>query len=121
MPAQANSPMGGAAFWIRVAVGDAATGDVLVSPLCCQVRVIDVVVLKTAAAGGAANTIQVKNGASPITDAISINIADQAIARPTTIDDAFHDILAGGTITVTRTKAGGNAACIVNLLCQRTA
>lgn len=104
----------------RIDIADAATGDVDVV-LDHKTRVIDAWCVKTGGAGGAANTIQVKNGANALTDAMSINIADQAIARAGSIDDAQHEIAAGGTLRVTRTKAGGNAACTVYVLGLRVA
>lgn len=109
--ANAN-PVGGVPVVHRIDVPDGATGDIDVV-LTHKTRVIDAHVVKTVANGGAVNTVQVKNGANPITDAMSININDQAIARAASIDDAQHEIAAGGTLRVTRTKAGGNAACIV--------
>lgn len=104
-------------FWIDVP--DAATGDVTVT-LPFAIRVLDCWAVKTAAAGGAANTVQLKNGSTAITDALSININDQTIARATTINDAQHDVTSGTALTVTRTKAGGNAACIVYVAAVRT-
>jgi hypothetical protein len=104
----------------RIDIADAATGDVDVT-VTNKIRVIDVHVVKTTGAGGAANTIQVKNGASAITDAISINISDNVVARAGSIDDAQHEIAAAGTLRVTRTKAGGNAACTVYVLALRVA
>ena len=112
--------IGGIPVLHRIDIADAATGDVDVV-LTHKTRVVDAWVVKTAGAGGAANTVQVKNGASAISDAMSINIADQAVARAAAIDDAQHEIAAGGTLRVTRTKAGGNAACIVYVLGIRVA
>lgn len=96
----------------RIDVADAATGDIDVT-LTHKTRITDITVVKTGNAGGAANTITVKNTADAISDAISINVNDKVVARAGTIDDAYHEITAGGTLRITRTKAGGNAACIV--------
>lgn len=104
----------------RVNVPDAATGDVDVV-LTYKSRVIDVTVVKTGANAGAANTITVKNGANAITDAISINVNDGIIARAGSIDDTHHEIAAGGTLRITRTRAGGNAECIVYVKTLRVA
>jgi hypothetical protein len=96
-----------------IAVPDGATGDVDVV-VAEKIEVLDVTLFKTAGAGGASDTITVKNTAAVITNAISINIADQVTARAGTIDDASNVISAGGTLRVTRTKASGaNAACRV--------
>jgi hypothetical protein len=112
--------IGGIPVLHRIDIADAATGDVDVV-LTHKTRVTDVWAVKTGALGGAANTVQVKNGATAITDALDINIADKTIARATTIDDAQHDIAAAGTLRITRTKAGGNAACTVYVLGIRVA
>lgn len=112
--------IGGLPVLHRVDVADAATGDVDVV-LTYRTRVIDAWAVKTEGAGGAANSVQVKNGANAITNNLSININDQAVARATTVDDAQHEIAAGGTLRVTRTKVGGNAACIVYVLGLRVA
>lgn len=112
--------IGGIPVLHRVAVADAATGNVDVT-LTHKTLVVDVWLYKTGALGGAANTIQVLNGANAITDAISINIADEAVARAGTVNDANNTIAAGGTLRITRTKVGGNAACVVFVLGLRSA
>jgi hypothetical protein len=97
----------------RVTVPAGTTGDVDVT-LTHKTLVVDAWLVKTTAAGGGAGTITVKNGATAITDAMSININDKAIARATTIDDASHEIAAGGTLRVTRTRsASTDESCIV--------
>ncbi len=91
----------------------ALTGDIdLVMPFA--VRVVDVV-CHASAAGGAADTIQVKNGANAISDAIDLNIADTTVARPTTMDDAQSAIAAGGTLRVTGASAV-NARVYIHLM-----
>jgi hypothetical protein len=97
----------------RITVADGATADIDVV-VDHKIRVIDVVVIKTVAAGGAGDAITVKNGATAITDAIDINAADKTVKRAGTIDDAQYEIAAGGTLRVTRTKASANnVACEV--------
>jgi hypothetical protein len=98
---------------------DAATNDIT-TVMVDQVRVIDVTVVKTAGAGAAGNTVQVKNEGNAITDAIDTNDADQVISRAATINDAFHDIVVGGALRLTNTKVGGNSACIVNVHCLKS-
>lgn len=112
--------IGGVPVLHRIDVADAATGDVDVT-LTHKTRVTDVWVVKTGGAGGAANLVQVKNAATAITDDMDINVADKAVVRAATIDDASHEIAAAGTLRITRTKAGGNAACIVYVLGIRVA
>jgi hypothetical protein len=116
-----NATTPGALVAHVVAVPDGATGDVDVV-VAEKVEVLDVTVVKTASAGGASDTVQVKNAADAISNAISINIADQTTARAGTINDATSVINAGGTLRVTRTKASGaNAACRVIVHCLRRA
>lgn len=105
--------VGGIPVIHRIDVPDGATGDVNVV-LTHKTRIIDVHLVKTVGAGGASDTIQVKNGASAISNAMSINVADQTVVRAGTIDDAQHEVAAGGTLRVTRTKvSAANVACVV--------
>ena len=105
--------IGGLEVVHRIAIADAATADTDVV-LTHKTMVTDVLVIKTAGNGGSGDTIQVKNGSTAITDAISININDKVMARAASIDDAQQTIAAGGTLKVTCTKAAAaNVACIV--------
>jgi hypothetical protein len=116
-----NAVIGGVPVVTVVAVPDAATGDVDVV-LTHKTEVLDIVVIKTGAAGGVGDTITVKNGATAITDAIDINIADKVRKEAATIDDAQTVISAGGTLKVTRTKASAaNAAARVVVIGVRRA
>jgi hypothetical protein len=114
--ATVNGVGGGIPVMFLVTVPDAATGDVDVGTMTFAWRLTDVTVIKTGAAGGAANSVQVKKGASAISDLISTNIADQAVARAATLDDANWSFAIGDTLRVSRIKAGGNAACTVRVL-----
>ena len=69
-----------------------------------KTRIIDVVCVATAA-GAAADTITVKNGASAITNAIDLNVVDTTVVRAGTIDNAQWEIAAGGTLRVTGASA----------------
>ncbi len=105
--------IGGIEVAHRITVADAATGDVDVV-LTHKTMVTEVEVIKTGGAGGADDTITVKNGATAITDAIDINVEDKVVKYAGTIDDAQQTIAAGGTLKITRTKASANnTACIV--------
>lgn len=89
-----------------------------------KIQILDVEVIKTGGAGGASDTVQILNGATPVSDAISINIANKATARAAQIDaNTSNNIVAGaGTIVCTVTKASGNnVACIVNVNVARSA
>ena len=78
-----------------------------------KIEVLDVLVQKQAGAGGASNTVQVKNNTDAISDAIDSNDADKTLSRAATIDDGFSTINPGGSLSVTNTKSAGNAACRV--------
>jgi hypothetical protein len=82
-------------------------------------RVIDVWVVNRAA-GTTSDTITVKNGTDAITNAIDISGADKTVAGVGTIDDAYWEIAAGGTLNVTETDGGGvdSPACTVYVLCH---
>jgi hypothetical protein len=106
---------GGIPVVYTFAIPDAATAD-YDRVVDAKFEILDVIVQKRGGAGAAGNTIRVKNAADNVTDAIDTNDADQTISRPTTIDDAFSTIAAGGTLRVTSTKSGGNAACLVTVI-----
>ena len=98
----------------RFNIADTATGNLdVINTGSRSIRILDVWVVKIAGAGAAGNTIQVLAGTSAITEAMDTNVADKAIVRAATIDDANHNIIAGGTLRIARVKSGGNAACIV--------
>jgi membrane-associated protease RseP (regulator of RpoE activity) len=104
-----------------VEVADGATADIDVV-LDHKTEVLDVIVRKRGGAGGASDTITVKNAANAISNAIDINIADNVIARASSLDGANNVINAAGTLRVTRTKASGaNVACRVTVLGVRRA
>ena len=79
-------------------------------------ELVDVVVRKSNA--GAGNTVQVKNGANAVSDAI-VATTDKAITRAGTIDPAFNTIAAGGAFTVVNTFAAGDVKANVTLVCRR--
>lgn len=92
---------------------DGVTADKDIT-LTHKTEVLSVEVIKKAGAGGAGDLITVKNAATAITDAMDINVADKAVVRASTIDDAASVISAGGTLRVTKTKvAVANVACRV--------
>ena len=116
-----NAPIAGYKLVIPIAVPAGATGDINVT-MTHRIRVIDVHLVKRSAAGGGAGTIQVKNGANAITDAISIDVGDRVIVAAATIDDATRDISAGGTLRVTRTRtASTDETADVFVECMRVA
>jgi hypothetical protein len=99
---------------IVIPVPDAATGDVDVV-VERAFEVTEVVVQKRGGAGAASNTITVKKGATAISDALDMNVADKVLVRASTIDDAQSTLAAGDTLRVSRAKSGGNAQCLVTV------
>ena len=101
----------------RITIADGATANTDVV-LTNKTQIVDVVVIKTAGAGGASDTIQVKNGTTAITNAMDINVADKTVVRAGTIDDAAYQIAAGGTLRVAMVNGaagGNNTACEVRV------
>lgn len=107
--------VGGLPILYRV-TASALTGDVDVT-LTYKSRVIDVWCVATAA-GGASDTIIVKNGTTAITNAIDMNVSDKVVVRAGTIDDAQHEIAAAGTLRVSGASA---VTCEVYVLAIRVA
>lgn len=117
----ANDVVAGIPVVHTVTVPDGTTGNVDVT-VTHKIQVLDAWLVKTAGAGGASDTIQVKNAANAISNALDINVSDQVVVRAGTLDDAYTTIAAGGTLRITRTKSSGaNVACLVNVLAVRVA
>ena len=107
--------IGGIPVVHRIAIANGSTADTDVT-LTYKTRVTDVVVIKTGGAGGASDTITVKNGTTAITNALDINVADKVVVRAGTIDDASFEIAAAGTLRVSMVNGasgGNNTACEV--------
>jgi hypothetical protein len=82
---------------IDITAGALADTDVV---LTHKTRVIDAwLVLR--GAGVATTTLQVKNGATAITDAMAASGSDQDLVRAASLNDAAWEIAAGGTLRVT--------------------
>jgi|GEM_PF-965371 len=113
---------GGLTLTFVIPVTNVATHDVDVVSTH-DIRVIDAWFVKTGGAGGAADTIQVQTGAgAAISNAMDANIADQAIVRAGTIDDATHRIAAAGTLRIHSNNGGaGNCAGIAYVTAVRVA
>lgn len=91
--------VGGLSVLHRIDITAGALGDTDVT-LTYKTRVIDAwLVLR--GAGVATTTLQVKNGANAITDAMAASGSDKALVRCASLDDAYWEIAAGGTLRVT--------------------
>jgi len=95
--------IGGIPVVHRIDITAGANGDTDVT-LTHKTRVIDAWLILRGA-GVMSATLQVKNGANAITDAMAASGSDKALVRAAEIDDAQHEIAAGGTLRVT--GAGG--------------
>jgi predicted RecA/RadA family phage recombinase len=84
-------------FMIPITAGPLADTDTVMTH---KVRVLDAHLILRGS-GVAATTLQVKNGATAITDAMAASGADSALVRCASIDDNQYDIAAGGTLRVT--------------------
>lgn len=116
--ANANA-VGGIPVVHIVTIANAASGNTDVT-LTHKTRVTGARVVLTAA-GNAGNTYTVQNGATAITDAITPGATDKTVADAATIDDAAHEIAAGGTLRVAHVRAGGSSAAIVYVTGVRVA
>lgn len=110
--ADANS---GLALIYRVDLPGGASGgiDLAIGP---KTRVVDAwCVLQ--GAGTTSDTVRLINGTGSnyITNAMDISGSDQSIVRASTIDDAYWDVAAAGTLRVFETDGGGSdsPACTV--------
>uniref|UniRef100_A0A6M3XSQ1 Putative tail protein n=1 Tax=viral metagenome TaxID=1070528 RepID=A0A6M3XSQ1_9ZZZZ len=91
--------IGGIPVLHRIDITAGALGDTDVV-LTHKTRVIEAwLVLR--GAGVATTTLQVKNVANPITDAMAASGADKAVVRCASLDDAFWEIAAGDRLRVT--------------------
>jgi hypothetical protein len=112
---------GGIPIVHRLSIADQATGNVDYV-LVHGIRILQVQVVKRAAAGAGANTIQIQTAAgAAITDAMVINVNDNVSVWAATIDDATHEIADGGTLRVAVTRAAGTSGCDVYVYGLRVA
>jgi hypothetical protein len=108
-----SNVIGGMPVVYLIPIPAGATGDVDIT-ITYKTRILDVYLIKKSAAGGGSGTVQIKNGATAITDAMSIDVADQAVVRATAINDAAYEVAAAGTLRATRTRtASTDETCLV--------
>jgi uncharacterized membrane protein len=109
-----------------IAIPDGTTGnvDTTVDATVGKFTVTNVRVLKNASAGGVSDTIQVSNGtvSTPISDAMSINVAANIVVAAGTILSANAVVSSAAVLRVTRTKASAaNVGCTVIVTGYKTA
>ena len=106
--------IGGAPVLLRIDIAAGALADTDVV-LTHKTRIIDAwLVLR--GAGVATTTLQVKNGAAVITDAMAASGSDQAVVRAASIDDAAYEIAAAGTLRVTSATGASQPDATVYVL-----
>jgi hypothetical protein len=100
--------LGGVPVFFRIELPDGVSDNTDIT-LGVTTKIIDVRILKTDGAGGVGDTIQLQTagGADNITNPISIDIADEDIARADEIDDDFDVITSGGILRISRVNIGG--------------
>jgi hypothetical protein len=98
---------GGVPIVFRHTLTSGADGnqDIVVTP---KVRVIDAwLVMK--GAGTAGSLVTVKNGSTAISNALDVSAkSDKDLVRFASIDDAQHEISAGGTLRLSKASTGGD-------------
>jgi hypothetical protein len=116
--ANANA-VGGVILLYRINQAAGANGDTDVT-VEHKIRVIDAWLVLTGA-GVASSVCTVKNGATAITDGMATTGADKALVRAATIDDAQHEISAGGTLRITGSGGASQPALTMYVLAVRVA
>ena len=102
---------------VDLTAGALAETDVTITH---KTRVLDAWVVLTGA-GVASTTLKVQNTATTITDAMDVSGSDKAIIRATTIDDAQHEIPAGGILRIKTETGATQPKCTVYVLGIRVA
>lgn len=114
-----DNVIGGATVLHRIDITAGALGDTDVT-LTHKTRVVDAWLILRGA-GVATTTLQVKNGANAITDAMAASGSDTDLVRAATIDDANHEIAAAGTLRVTSATGATQPDATVYVLGVRVA
>lgn len=103
-------PGGLACYTFNIADAVSANYDIAIAS---KFEVLDVVTIKTAADGGAGDQVVIQNGASAISDAISMNHVRKTVTRNAQIDETHNVIAALGTLRAAVTKATNGAVKIL--------
>lgn len=113
--------IGGIPVIHRITTAGGATANTDVT-LTHKTRILDCWIVNRGA-GTASDTVQILNSTNAISDAVDISGADNTIARISTIDDAYEEIAASGTLRVTETDGGSSDSPSVDVyvLCVRVA
>lgn len=104
-------------FMIPITAGATGNTDITVTH---KIRVLDAYIILRGG-GVLSSTLQVKNGASAITDAMASDGLDTALVRAEVINDANYEIAAGGTLRVTSAGGASQPAALVVVSAVRVA
>lgn len=109
-----------------ISVPDGATGniDTTVDATVGKFTITSIRILKNANAGGASDTIQIANGTvlTPITEAVSVNVAANTVVSSATILSANAIVSSAAVLRVIRTKvSAADAGCTVIVHGYKTA
>jgi len=107
---------GGVAFVLKATLAAGSTVQVHNANSPFKYRILDAWSVATSADGG---TWKLTDGTNDITDAVTVTGTDKTIDRAGTIDDAYHEIAASGSLSVV--GDGANADVEVYVLCVRVA
>ncbi|HIJ67245.1 MAG TPA: hypothetical protein HPP51_03050 [Planctomycetes bacterium] len=105
---------GGVTFVLTATLTAGSTVQIHNSNAPFKYRVLDAWSVATSADGG---TWKLTDGSNDITDAVTVTGTDKTIDRAGTIDDAYHEIAASGSLSVV--GDGANADAIVYVLAMR--
>ncbi len=97
-------------------IGDASTSIQKVVPLVegATYRIVGADVVKTAAVGGALDSVAVENNGDLVGKLSLTGLADNGVGS-ITVDDAYFVYTAGTTLSVSTTKTTNNPSCYVYL------
>lgn len=105
---------GGVSFILTATLAAGSTVQVHNADAPFKYRVIDAWSVAKSADGG---TWKLTDGSNDITDTVTVTSTDKTIDRAGTIDDAYHEIAAAGSLSVV--GDGANADCEVYIKCVR--
>lgn len=105
---------GGHTFLLTATLSGGNTAQIHNASAPFKYRILDAWSIAKSADGG---TWKLTDGANDITDIVAVTATDKTIDRAGTIDDAYYEIAASGSLSVV--GDGANADCVVNILCVK--
>ena len=114
-----SNVIGGMPLTYLIPITAGALGDTDIT-VTHKIRVIDAYLILRGGVVTSA-TLQVKNSANAITDAMAASGSDKALVRAAEIDDAAYEIAAAGTLRVTSASGATQPAALVVVTAVRVA